>query len=68
MVFYKTKTEGKLTPDNIKSTCLKNGITAACSCNSNCNSADSGRTETPNYGFYTMYALSQAIYGNIIIQ
>ena len=63
--FYKIKIKGKMTPENIRTKCLENGMTPACYCNDNCIYTDSGCTITPNNGEkYTGYALSQALCGN----
>ena len=60
--FYKTKIEGKMTLQNIKNTCLENGMTAACW---HPNHADSGCTTTPNNGKRsTVFALLQALCPN----
>lgn len=60
--FYKIYTEGKMTPQNIRRTCLENGMTPACL---RPYQADSGCTTTPNNGnTNTQYALSEAVCPN----
>ena len=66
-LFYKIKTQGRMTPENINSTCLNYAMKPACYCNNGCKHADSGCTQTLNTTIYpdrTQEVISKVVCGN----